>query len=96
MYETWCETCLQEEIRQIEESLRRIFKKASRKEYIDWEDSTDEEDIIAEFVEHRNCKGRCRVRYVKKQEATLEVEKSDTEDEEKVLLTAIRRWSMDI
>ena len=74
------------EIKQIEGSLRRIFRDANRKEHLDWDDSTDEEDIIAEFVEHRKCNGRCRVKYVVKQEDSMEEEvmNEDTEDNEEV------------
>ena len=51
------------EVEEIENTLRRIFKTVGR-DNRDSDDTTDEEEIIAEFVAHRKCNVRCRVRYI--------------------------------
>ena len=77
------------EVKDIEETLRRIFRAVGR-DCMDSDESTDEEDIIAEFVAHRKCNVRCRVRYIpvdknngNESEDESESNKNESEDENK-------------
>ena len=70
------------EVKDLQETLRKIFKAVGKIEKEDSEESTDEEEIIAEFVAHRKCNVRCRVRYVPVKTESMEIEEEKEEDEE--------------
>ena len=69
------------EVTDLQETLRKIFKAVGKKEKEDSEESTDEEEIIAEFVAHRKCNVRCRVRYLPIKNANISVESEEDKEE---------------